>query len=246
MVFDPLLGVIVMYGGAYVAPSVTAGMGGEVPLIPISADTWTWDGSDWTERHPAHRPVLFRPSAAYDYVRHQVVLLAEANGGMQTWTYDGNDWTPQTAATGKPSPSRGAGAPIGFDPASMGVVSFGTRNLGGEDISAVWRWNGQTWIQTAFRYPGSTSGVMGPDFDSGSSIVYVPARPDAPASTLGYDSGGFHPLHPAHTPSIDVNSFALMDPDPPTHRILLFGWSDPNHQLQTWAWSGSDWGQVAI
>ena len=88
LVFDAALGRVVMYGGRDVPASATAGTGGEVGGIRFAADTWTWSGSDWTEQHPAHRPVLFVPDGTYDYVRNQLLLLG-FDGQMETWTYDG-------------------------------------------------------------------------------------------------------------------------------------------------------------
>ena len=59
-------------------------------------DTWTWDGTDWTQRTPAHSPSpRYCLGMAYDAARGQVVLFGGYGGGDlgDTWTWDGTDWT---------------------------------------------------------------------------------------------------------------------------------------------------------
>src|ERR1700730_14415171 len=92
--FDANTGTTVLFGG----------MGASGPLH----DTWTWDGSAWTQQHPAHNP----PSAvmgpmAYDPATHDMLLVTVSipTGPIssadpttvnpppaQTWLWDGGDW----------------------------------------------------------------------------------------------------------------------------------------------------------
>ncbi len=65
-------------------------------------DTWTWDGTRWTQQHPRHAPSVRSstgpmPSMAYDAMRGEVVIF----GGIEyttnvplndTWTWNGGDW----------------------------------------------------------------------------------------------------------------------------------------------------------
>src|SRR6202011_4713994 len=98
MAFDANTGSIVLFGG----------MGASGPL----RDTWTWDGSTWTQQHPAHDPPpTFLGPRAYDPASHDVVLLTvtsppvpsgpiSSSSGAdrwgpasgQTWLWDGADW----------------------------------------------------------------------------------------------------------------------------------------------------------
>src|SRR6202158_6227634 len=103
IVFDAKSKVMVMYGGRDVPQAVAAGRGGEVGQITYSADTWTWNGNDWTELHPAHYPIFFVPDIAFDVARQVVVLLGYV-GHMETWTWDGVDWTHQGKSDGLPQP----------------------------------------------------------------------------------------------------------------------------------------------
>jgi hypothetical protein len=67
-------------------------------LVMVEADgTWTWDGTDWTHRRPAHQPPAldltgpnaFAVAIAFDVASQRVMFL----GSGQTWTWDGMDWT---------------------------------------------------------------------------------------------------------------------------------------------------------
>jgi hypothetical protein len=96
MAFDTNTGTIVLFGG----------MGASSPLH----DTWTWDGSSWTQQHPAHNPpaTVIGPMA-YDPASHDILLVTVSmpNGSgsissadpaavnpppAQTWLWDGADW----------------------------------------------------------------------------------------------------------------------------------------------------------
>src|SRR5260370_28825072 len=53
--------------------------GGGADFTKPTSDTWTWDGSSWTRRHPSSSPpARSYPSMAYDAARHTVVIF----GGM--------------------------------------------------------------------------------------------------------------------------------------------------------------------
>jgi hypothetical protein len=60
------------------------------------ADTWTWDGSTWTERHPARSPRA-RQGAMMATHRDRVYLFGgrDANGLLlgDTWVWDGQNWS---------------------------------------------------------------------------------------------------------------------------------------------------------
>jgi hypothetical protein len=63
-------------------------------------DSWTWDGTDWTEHHPGRAPSARNTlGMAYDAGNGEVVLF----GGWfytytqvfldDTWSWDGTDWS---------------------------------------------------------------------------------------------------------------------------------------------------------
>ncbi len=64
-------------------------------------DTWTWNGTDWSKRTPAHSPYL-RLDIGMAYDAHgQVVLFGGTCAGdcADTWTWDGTDWTQHPLGT---------------------------------------------------------------------------------------------------------------------------------------------------
>ena len=82
--------------------------GGEAPTTGIFVgphnDTWTWDGTGWTQRQsacatPSRGTYTFAGQMAYDSALNVVVLNGGYNGQTprmlgDTWTWDGTTWTP--------------------------------------------------------------------------------------------------------------------------------------------------------
>src|SRR5437899_2147700 len=92
MAYDAAHGQVVLFGGV-------------IPGFPPTflGDTWTWDGTHWTQRTPAHHPFPRESMGiAYDAARGQVVLFGGGSSNGQflgdTWTWDGSDWTKRTPA----------------------------------------------------------------------------------------------------------------------------------------------------
>src|SRR5262249_14262812 len=112
--------------------------------VPSLDDTWEWDGTDWVQRLPAHRPpARLYAQMAFDSRRGVVVL----HGGLNypsyplqqeklsdTWEWDGTTWTERTETPAPP-----AAAPyesMAYD-AARGVVVLSTPDL--------WEWDGNAW-----------------------------------------------------------------------------------------------------
>lgn len=64
-------------------------------------DTWTWDGSRWTQQFPRHSPPVRTstgpmPGMVYADEQHEVVVFGGFVDGVgalnDTWTWDGRDW----------------------------------------------------------------------------------------------------------------------------------------------------------
>ena len=87
--YDPDIGAVVLFGNEAVDPCDQG-----------ASETWTWDGTNWTQQHPAASPdgcaALAPNTMAYDARRHRIVMLAAYhNDDTQTevWTWDGKTWT---------------------------------------------------------------------------------------------------------------------------------------------------------
>jgi hypothetical protein len=91
------------------------------------SDTWTWNGTTWTEQKPAAHPQgRFGASIAYSAATGTVMLSGgqNNNGGLlgDTWTWDGTTWT-NLAPEVHPSPRQAAA--MAYDAATGTVVLFG-------------------------------------------------------------------------------------------------------------------------
>ncbi len=74
MAYDAATGTVVLFGGN--------------DLFGALADTWTWDGTTWTQRHPATSPsARTSASMAYDAATGTVVLFGGGHGILGTWTW---------------------------------------------------------------------------------------------------------------------------------------------------------------
>jgi hypothetical protein len=98
-------------------------------------DTWTWDGTDWNQRSPAHAPkARSGVSMALDQAHGRVVLFAGRRFN-DTWTWDGTDWTKRAPAH---APAGRIFCPMATDPADGGTLLFGPDT---------WTWDGTDWTQ---------------------------------------------------------------------------------------------------
>jgi hypothetical protein len=107
--------------------------GGQRDLLRNLDDTWTWDGTSWTEQHPRHRPPARQLAGlVYDAARSRTVLFggSDADAFNDTWLWDGTDWE-GAAPCDEPFPE-----------------SHGTNNLrrSSSESCALWR--------TGSRHPG--------------------------------------------------------------------------------------------
>lgn len=136
MTYDASRQRIVMFGG---------GLGGY--MMPTFDDTWEWDGTDWTQCFPAHRPTAARSCClAYDSQRQVSVLF----GGLSTpyvkqdstWEWNGTDWTQRFPAH---VPTARYAAGMAYDTSRGRTVLFG----GGIDpgpVADTWEFDGQDWL----------------------------------------------------------------------------------------------------
>jgi N-acetylneuraminic acid mutarotase len=128
---------------------------GGVPGSPSHlGDTWTWDGTAWTQQSPPTAPSA-REWAAVATLGSTVVLFGGVNDfGLlgDTWTWDGTSWT-RASPSQSPSPRSGAAA------ATLGerVILFG-----GFDVDApqpfyadTWAWDGTGWTQLGAEGPAA-------------------------------------------------------------------------------------------
>lgn len=106
------------------------------------SDTWTWDGSSWTQRHgPA--PPGGPTTIGFDAANGQMVLVQAPLGSTaaSSWTWDGSNWTPLAVTL-----YFGGYATITFDAAHRGLLLF-EGNGQYETSSQTWFYAGNTWTR---------------------------------------------------------------------------------------------------
>ena len=137
MAYDSIRGKVVLFGG-----NQRASPPGDEGL---TADTWAWDGLEWTkvaDTGPSRRD---HHGMTYDSARGRVVLFGGWNGAFlgDTWEWDGARWA-ERSSTG-PSP-RGGIPSMAYDSDRGRVVLFGGWDVTGA-VSDVWEWDGGQWTR---------------------------------------------------------------------------------------------------
>jgi len=238
MAYDPATGNMVLFGGIDGSDSVLN-------------DTWTWNGTTWTEVFPATSPpARISASMAYDPATGNMVLFGGAgtSGDINddTWTWNGSIWTQQHPAT---SPPARFTASMAYDPATGNMVLFG--GLDGSDsvLNDTWTWNGTTWTEVfpATSPPARFTASMAYDPATGNIVLFGGlgsfGSDSALTDTWTWNGSTWTEQHPATSPS--ARSSASMAYDPATGDMVLFGGvSTSGYINDTWTWNGTTWTEL--
>jgi hypothetical protein len=141
------------------------GMTNDTFTTGLAGDTWEYDGTNWTQRFPAHAPAPRHNCALfYDPVRRVTTLyggdttLANPRAG-DIWTWDGTDWTQHVVTGDRPLFGGGTyGSPahpqMVWDERRGYAVLPPTENPipGGDYIT--WTWNGTNWTARPYAFAG--------------------------------------------------------------------------------------------
>ena len=138
------------------------------------ADTWVFDGSNWTQALPPVSPTPRSGDAnlmTYVPANNGLILFGGTTGGSNTfddtWLWNGTTWTQLSPPNSPPasfSPS------LVYDAASSTAVLF---RFEGE----TWTWDGQNWQQAAALSPPSRFGsVYAYDAAVGKVLMYSGAN----------------------------------------------------------------------
>jgi hypothetical protein len=232
MAYDAATGNVVLFDG-------NSNVNGQLGV------TWTWDGTTWTQQHPATSPPIRsggqdNPAMAYDAATGNVVLFGglSSNGASDgTWTWNGTTWTQQHPAT---SPPARFNELMAYDAATGNVVLFGGESLGA--LSDTWTWNGTTWTrQHPAAHPVTLPGrAIAYDAATGEVVLFGAGNFDR--QTWTWDGTTWTRQHPAAHPS--ARSDAAMAYDAATGNVVLFGGiGGRTDQLlsDTWTWDGTTW-----
>jgi hypothetical protein len=229
--YDAARGVVVLFGG-YDNGS---------PL----GDTWTWDGTDWTKRHPVHAPSARLGSGmAYDAARAKVVLFGGSHDWphhlSDTWTWDGTDWT-EAHHTNRPPGLYAMG--MAYDAARGLVVMFGGQATGYTDRT--WTWDGAVWSRKRPLHSPPARYFDSLAYDAARDRVVLFGGENADRAyndTWTWDGMDWTSLAPRHVP--EARGAPGMAFDPGDGRVLMFGGGAIDHYTKfgdTWEWNDRDW-----
>lgn len=125
MAFDPSTGKLLLFGGWTISSS-----------LQLFRDTWSWDGTQWTQVASTGPVYETGVSMVGDLNRRRVVLLTPRG---ETWEWNGSQWS--QAASGQSPPPH---VTLAYDEKRGQTVAFG--NQGGASATSTWRWTGTTWL----------------------------------------------------------------------------------------------------
>ena len=133
MAYDPRRDRVVLFGGEL--PGRAARL----------ADTWTWNGTSWTQLPSPQAPGGQSCHAmAYDPSRGVIVMVG-VNPSATTvtvWELVGDTWMERTTMTAPPERTE---AVLAYDPVARAVILAGGISALGTPLADAWRWNGQDW-----------------------------------------------------------------------------------------------------
>lgn len=238
MAYDAARQQVVLFGGF-----ADSGVGDYVYF----GDTWTWDGTNWTEQHPETAPpARCCMGMVYHAAQQQVVLFGGCDGFDEfndTWVWDGRNWRELHPST---SPTSRCGAGMAYDAAKRQTVMFG--GLFGdlpEDFST-WMWNGKTWKRDGGPTPPwRETMAMAYHGARGHTLVFGGAEPcfewECPLDdSWTWNGATWAERAPSTSPSARWSPGAAFDAA--RAEVLIFGGESLEEAFgDTWSWSGRAW-----
>lgn len=232
MAFDSVNNQTILFGGYSNGQLIT--------------DTWSWDGTKWTQLFPSISPSGRQFAAmAFDPSTNQIILFGGSDffGNLgDTWSWDGTNWTQLSPGT---SPSARTGASMAFDSINNLLILFGGFS-GGTPLNDTWNWNGSNWVQLL---DGSTDSPPARGFATmafGPTLNQMILFGGFGTVTRINDTWRWNgatttwmELNDGSSGSPPARSNAVMGYDPVNNQNILFG--GQNFFGDTWSWDGATW-----
>jgi hypothetical protein len=215
--------------------------GGTASVSPLTllADTWTYDGVNWTMASTSGPSPRSRHCMAYDYDRKRVVLFGGTDGTTRlgdTWEWNGTAWT-QVATTG---PLPRDSACLAYDSDRKRVVLFGGFRGPGLYSGDTWEWNGVVWVQmNPSGTPGPRYGAaMSYDVNNGNMVLHGGSGTSGSlGDTWLYDGSTW--VQEATDGPYPFN-YGTSAYDYSCNRVVIYGGAG----TPTWQWNGVSWNRL--
>lgn len=242
MVYDPENHGVIMFGGSAHTP--TADGSNAVSL----GDMWLWGGQQWWQLQVQGPSPRSASVAAYDSVRHVIVLFGGSGPGGagpaklfdDTWTWDGATWTQHFPAH---KPNARFDAAMAFDKQRGVTVMYG--GLGQtETYDATWTWDGIDWtLQDPPVTPGARHFYsMAYDDAAGVTVLFGGTLPGQRLSDTWTWDGVTWTKQPAPPPA--AAGFSFLTYDAATKEIVAYVYLALENHPQaefTITWDGTKW-----
>jgi hypothetical protein len=233
MAYYPDAGLTILFGG-YSSDGVQTS---------VLNDTWTWNGSAWSQLSPATSPsARYGATLVHDAARHKLLLFG-GFGLNDTWTWDGTTWKQENPTT---RPSIRSYAAATYDVDLNVVLLHGGLDASGNALNDTWTWDGANWTQQS---PLHTPGARGDAvfaYDANQHRAFLFGGANATTAfgdTWAWDGADWISLGQATQPS--PRQSAPMAYDPRQNNTILFGGLWTFGVLNdTWKWNGSSWTQL--
>jgi hypothetical protein len=228
--YDPLTGVVMLYGGRL-------GPGDVVD------DTWAWDGSTWRELDAGtgNPPAGEGSVMAWDSALSEMVLVTSDSAlAGETWLWNGNRWLRQPR--GDPP---FAGVAMAVDPLTHVLLAAGCC-APGQGALATWEWNGSAWLRVSTRAePPAAIVGLALDPASGRLLAFSdPASAAAGSQTWSWTGMDWMPLPGAPLAAFPEAEVSDVDGG---HVVILGsvaqGTQGAPQPVHIWSWNGSSWDQ---
>ncbi|MCU0867481.1 MAG: hypothetical protein MUC36_27175 [Planctomycetes bacterium] len=201
-----------------------------------SSETWSFDGTSWTQLLPLNTPsARFGHSAVYDSVRQRIVLFAGRTAVAHTadvWEWNGSNWLQAATTAAFPNNNVRRQAAIAHDPVAQRTVIFGGRtDATNSFFDGTFVWDGQAWTDiTGPVRPSGRTGSMAYDPELDRIVLFGGATQNGIANDTWFLIGNTWVQQFPGGP-ITSRSGSPMFHDPVGKRLVLFGGAGPSVAL---------------
>jgi N-acetylneuraminic acid mutarotase len=217
--------------------------GGYDDVTPVRSDTWTFDGTSWTELSVvAPSPRMWGVMAP----RNGVLV---AFGGQDidatslptdTWAFSGNAWS-VLDVSGAPPRTAAVMAPV-----SNGLVLFGGLSETGYPLGDTWMFDGATWTALSVSGPPArTNAVMAPL--NGKAVLFGGGgEMGTLTDTWTFDGTMWEELNVPGPTGLNGASRVVVAPLNDTLVLVTGDNSTPVRPAATWTFDGATWVQLEV
>jgi hypothetical protein len=223
----------------------------------VLEDTWTWNGTAWTQQSPANPPFgRYLAEACQLTISSGHVVMFGGFGGAgngqiitETWDWNGSTkvWTLDSSGGTSATPAGRVGHCM--DGGTSYLVMFGGQNAPGNAMyNDTWTFNGTNWSQL--------SPATSPSVRTGASMAYDQTHNvwvmfggknyyNYLPETWIFNGTTWTQQNPTNYPAGLV--WTQMCWDSQTGTVLLFGGQSATTNYpsnQTWSWNGTTWTQL--